>query len=149
MRFRFLIGIGIFIILLIMWYDQSRDFFFFEEGKSITVWKRLGGACYIIPGRYYSPLKPSGCYVSTTSNGNFCVVWESTEDLIYSGHGQIVSDDTELNERQFKHYSSNEAFYDSLYKITGGNYRRFKDEVDYLCIDILESYIVSKGNAPD
>lgn len=41
---------------------------------SITVWKRLGNECYILPGKYNGILVPSGTYMKITSTGSIAVI---------------------------------------------------------------------------
>jgi len=47
------------ITLLVTWFGESRKFFCLEDGNCVTVWKTFNG-CYIIPGKYYGIVKPSG-----------------------------------------------------------------------------------------
>lgn len=34
--------------LPVLLYQQSRRFYCFKEGRCVTVWKRIGGVCYIV-----------------------------------------------------------------------------------------------------
>ena len=47
--FKILIVLVCFIAGLFLWFDQSRSFFKATNGEYITMWKRYGGACYLIP----------------------------------------------------------------------------------------------------
>ena len=64
------LGVGYFLLvtlLLILWIDQSRSVYCSSAG-CITVWRRLGGRCYVIHGKYYWIRPPtSSSYVSTVN----------------------------------------------------------------------------------
>ncbi len=53
---KFLLVSATIIGILFIWYDQSRSFFKATNGEYITMWKRYGGTCYLIPGKYYGIL---------------------------------------------------------------------------------------------
>lgn len=59
------------ILLFLVWMHLSRSFYCLEKGKCVTVWKRLGNECYIIPGKYYGLIKPSGNYIKTNNTQLF------------------------------------------------------------------------------
>ncbi|SFT46838.1 hypothetical protein SAMN05421857_1205 [Chryseobacterium formosense] len=60
--------------LLVVYYqlDYKRYFIKSSDGKKVfTVWQRVGNNCYIIPGKYYSPFKPSKNYIQTKNYRNY------------------------------------------------------------------------------
>lgn len=62
------------IIILFGYYqfDYKRHFIESSDGKKVfTVWQRIGNRCYIIPGKYYSPFKPSTNYIQTKNYRNY------------------------------------------------------------------------------
>jgi hypothetical protein len=60
----FITLVGI-IGLLFVWNEQSRSFFKATNGEYVTMWKRWGGTCYLIPGKYYGITKPTDNYIET------------------------------------------------------------------------------------
>lgn len=42
-----------FIAAFLVWFDLSRAFYCLSDDKCVTVWKRLGNKCYVVPGKYY------------------------------------------------------------------------------------------------
>jgi hypothetical protein len=60
---------------LFVWYDQSRSFFKATNGQYITMWKRYGGTCYLIPGKYYGITKPKDGYIETSNLGYLTVYY--------------------------------------------------------------------------
>lgn len=64
----------VFVLLLIVYYqlDYKRYFIESSDGKKVfTVWQRIGNNCYIIPGKYYLPFKPSENYILTKNYRNY------------------------------------------------------------------------------
>lgn len=62
------------IVILFAYYhiDYKRHFIESTDGKKVfTVWQRIGNRCYIIPGKYYSPFKPSKNYIQTKNYRNY------------------------------------------------------------------------------
>ncbi|MDW3195742.1 MAG: hypothetical protein R8G66_25430 [Cytophagales bacterium] len=48
--------------------------------KYITIWTSSNNRCYVIPGKYYSPFKPSEDYIETLNHRNyFGIVWASDD----------------------------------------------------------------------
>lgn len=62
------------VLLLIVYYqlDYKRYFIESSDGKKVfTVWQKIGNRCYVIPGKYYSPFKPSKNYIQTKNYRNY------------------------------------------------------------------------------
>ncbi len=133
-------------LLLLTWFDQSRTFYCLPGDKCITVWKRIGGICYVIPGKYFSLFKPNNSHVRTSNGGGFTVIWENSEDLIISSHVPVEIISRPSDKVRIKLYSSNEVLFDSLYTSYDGKYRRFKEGVEYINVDILENYAINKSD---
>ena len=70
------------ILVLILYYaiDYRRHFITDGDNKSFTIWERVGNRCLIIPGRYYSPFKPSNGYIETVNYLNYIGVVFNTQD---------------------------------------------------------------------
>ena len=80
-----ILRIGILFVLIcamiVMW-DQKRRFVQFPKaGKGITIWKRIGGKCYIILGRYNGILSPSDNYIHTSNVNAVRLVQDSDAKL--------------------------------------------------------------------
>ena len=70
------------VLLTSYYYTGYRRFFISDRTgeKHITVWTSFNNRCYVIPGKYYSPFKPSDNYIETVNHRNyFGIVWDSTD----------------------------------------------------------------------
>lgn len=133
--------LGIFIGLF-LWYDQSRSFFKATNGEYITMWKRWGGTCYLIPGKYYGVTKPKDNYIETknTSSGDF--IWNDKDSkyILFSGdeNCKIVNNDS--TKVRIINYLEEKQKNDSVYIERQGHYNVYKKSLIRLGIDILEGY---------
>jgi hypothetical protein len=78
--------LGLIIILFLYYHiDYKRDFVSNnEKTKFFTIWKRLGNRCYIIPGKYLSPFRPSKNFIATVSYRNYIgVIWDTKDKYEY------------------------------------------------------------------
>ena len=50
-----------------------------NQSKYITLWKRLGGDCYIIPGMYKSIYKPENNYLTTKNDSYLYLIWDPSD----------------------------------------------------------------------
>lgn len=129
--------------VLFLWYDQSRSFFKATNGESITMWKRYGGTCYLIPGKYYGIMKPKDGYVETRNKNEYVVfLWENNKpnDLLYFGDIEDKIYNTDKTHFRIINYLDNKQKNDSLYIEEYGHYGRYKKGVIFLSINILEGY---------
>lgn len=81
---KYLKVIIILLFALIIYYqvDYKRHFITSKDNsKSFTIWQRFGNECYIIPGKYYSPIKPNSNYIETVNYRNYIGVIFNTEDI--------------------------------------------------------------------
>lgn len=131
------------ITLILVVFDQSRSIYCLAESKCVTVWKRLGNKCYIIPGKYYGIFKPSDNFVFTTNTNAITIIAvdsTSVDYAIYNDFGKEI----ELNFSNYnvKYYPLNErdSFIDNYY-ING----HIKKGVKYMQIDIGENLIIVNG----
>jgi hypothetical protein len=80
---RLLLIFSILIIVVLIWYGESRKFFCLNNSKCVTVWKTYNNVCYIVPGKYYGLIKPSSrSYIKTTNVNNLDIIWKSSSDSI-------------------------------------------------------------------
>ena len=139
-----IIGVILFVIaVLSVWFDQSRSFYCLSESKCVTLWKRLGNKCYIVPGKYYGIFKPSDNYIKTTNTGYVDIIFLNDISLLVD-----IEDDAEIirhpDNNLIELYSNNKAVNDSLYTYFDGKYHKYKDEVEYISIDIKGNYAINK-----
>lgn len=132
------------IVVLLVWFDQSRSFYCLSEDKCVTVWKRLGNKCYIVPGKYYGVLNPSDNFIKMTNTGYIVAIWNNNEGLLID-----IEDNAEIVQKSFGNiliglYNDNKTANDSLYSDFDEGYRRYKKGVDYISIDIKENYATDK-----
>ena len=127
---------------LFIWYDQSRSFFKAINGEYITMWKRWGGTCYLIPGKYYGITKPNGNYIETKniSSGDFIWNDKDLKYVLFSGgeNCKIVNNDP--TKVKIINYLEEKQKNDSVYTEKQGHYNVYKKGVIRLGIDILEGY---------
>ncbi|MFC3197061.1 hypothetical protein ACFOET_05500 [Parapedobacter deserti] len=138
-------GVILFLMVaLLVWFDQSRSFYCLSENKCVTVWKRLGNKCYIVPGKYYGIFKPSDNYIKTTNTGYVDVIFLNDISLLVD-----IEDNAKIIRHPGKNlielYSNNKAVNDSLYTYFDGKYHKYKNEVEYISIDIKENYAINKA----
>ncbi len=141
--FKILIVLVCVIVGLFLWFDQSRSFFKATNGEYITMWKRYGGTCYLIPGKYYGVTKPKDGYIETTNKNEYIdFLWLNNKpnDLLYYGN----ADDKIYNKGRLafriSNYLDNKQKNDSLFTEKKGHYSNYKKEVIHLGINILEGY---------
>jgi hypothetical protein len=127
------------LLILLVWYDQSRSFYCIDNNKCVTVWKRIGGDCYILPGKYFGIIKPSNQYVKTTTTAEVGIIWDRLTILVDATKpSQIVPG--EKNEIIIKDYNANKAHNDSIYTVFDGQYVNYKNSIDFIIIDVKEGY---------
>lgn len=136
--------LGVFLGLF-LWYDQSRSFFKATNGEYITMWKRWGGTCYLIPGKYYGITKPKDGYIETSNLGYLTIYYsdklpnlillrkESNNDYKFSNP---------INKKYlFEDYISNKEKYKPIiYKENAEEFSDINKDASFLSINILEGY---------
>ncbi|MGG7549798.1 hypothetical protein ACQ7CX_04165 [Chryseobacterium arthrosphaerae] len=141
--FKILIILVCFIAGVFLWFDQSRSFFKATNGEYITMWKRYGGTCYLIPGKYYGVTKPEDGYIETKNKNEYIdFLWLNNKpnDLLYYGN---VDDKIYNKDRlpfRIYNYLDNKQKNDSLFTDKKGHYSNYKKGVIHLSINILEGY---------
>lgn len=118
---------GVFLGLFI-WYDQSRSFFKATNGEYVTMWKRYGGICYLIPGKYYWITRPVQNYIETENKASGDFIWanKSSKYVLFSSgkNYKIVNNDS--TKITLINYSDDEKQNDSLYTEKKGDYSIYK-----------------------
>jgi hypothetical protein len=134
------------IILILVGINESRRFICLNDGKCITIWKTFNG-CYVIPGKYYGCLKPSDKnYIEATSKGSFAIIWPKKSRTVivdFSENYKIVNQS--LSYEKINDYNSNKTHNDSLFTKVQGHYRVYKDNVEFITVDLNDYFVSNSG----
>lgn len=141
-----ILGVAIYLVINTLTSDGVKSFYCFSNGKCITVWKKTDGEKYIIFGKYESRKTPLDNYIKI-SNLNSDYV-----DVIFVNSNKLLID-VEDNAKAVQKssnglmelYRDNKTLNDSLYTYFDGKYRRYKEDVDYISINIKENYAIDKS----
>ncbi len=134
-------------LLVFLWFNQSRSFYCIGSDRCITVWKRLGNVCYIIPYKYYglSPLKQN--YIKLSNTADITFYWSDSLDnkIIFRTDSKFFlennSEETLLN------------YYDSvlhlkleevIYHHDAKRIKDVKPNVGYINVDIRSNHARDK-----
>lgn len=136
-------------IVFLVWLDQSRSFYCLSEDKCVTVWKRLGNKCFIIPGKYYGVLSPTVEHIRTTNNQYLTLYF--ADDL----PGRIIVRNQSDSEREgyeivesskgrlgFVEYTDDLKMI--LYKPGAKKFSDVVRTANYMDLDIKENYAIDK-----
>lgn len=129
--------------------NGSKSFYCLSEDKCITVWKKGNNSAFIIRGKYDSAKTPSDDYVKLINITN-AVDWYAS--IIFTKDDKllvdVVDDNTKVISKSSKGvielYNNKKTLNDSLYTYFDGKYRRYRNKVEYISIDIKENYITDK-----
>lgn len=143
--FKILIVLVCVIAGLFLWFDQSRTFFKATNGEYITMWKRYGGTCYLIPGKYYGITKPKDGYVETSNLGYLTVYYSDKLPNLILLNKESNYDYKSFNPINKKYLFEDYALNNGKYKpiIYKENAKKFSDinnDASFLSINILEGY---------
>lgn len=128
--------------MLYLWLDQSRSFYCLSDGKCVTVWKRVGGICYIITEKYYGLFEPKE-YIETENLNAITLLIDSqsTYDYIlsndYGKRLEIIAPNANI---KYFPYADRDDFKRSYYLDN-----KIKKGIKYLQIDIGENLVVLNG----
>ena len=113
---KFFITITILAMLVFVW-SQFRHFYIVNN-TPFTVWKKVGGYCYIIPGRYYSFKNPKKDYIRVSNTGCLFICLKKDSTLIVFNNRYIDSDSVYINLKNYKfeYYSPNPRSLDEIEK---------------------------------
>jgi hypothetical protein len=138
------------VVLLLLWISEKRKFYAVGNGKYVTVWKTVGGVCYIIPDKYYGFLRPSTSFIETT-NDNYLVLFFSDEfpdTIIYWENRQgkfIKIDNKSTGKEVFVDYMSNhDSLRNIIYNPNPKTVRDLKNNAYLLDIDIESNSAFNK-----
>jgi len=127
------------------YYDQSRKYFCISEDKCVTVWKRVGGTCYIISGKYTGWFKPKDDYIKTCNLSDLDIVWidQLPNSIIIQqqSYYQYTIVNKNTNNLHIYRYENNpDKFHSLIYNVGVTKYNDIKAGVFRLSIDVRENY---------
>lgn len=139
------------VAIMLIWFDQSRSFYCLSENRCITVWKRLGNKCYIIPDKYYGVFNPTDNYIRTT-NTQYLTLYFSThipKTIIVRNQGNSTG---EVGEYEIVNILKNiveivdysEEYKKILYKPNALNFIDVESQTEYIDLGIKENYATDK-----
>lgn len=146
--------VGIFLLIVIVflvWFDQSRSFYCLTSGDCVTVWKRLGNKCYVIPGKYYGVFKPSSSFIETTNSQYLTLYFtdELPEKIVVrnqgsskSQHGGYVINNKEKSNWEIVEYSDD--YKPLIYNPEAQKFNDVKAGANYIDLDIKQNYAINK-----
>ena len=113
---KFFITIMVLAMFVFVW-SQFRHFYIVNN-ISFTVWKRVGGYCYVIPGRYYSLKKPKKDYIRVSNVGSLLICLKNDSSLVLFNNRYIDNDSVYINFKNYKfeYYSPNSRSIDVITK---------------------------------
>lgn len=113
---KFFITIMVFAMFVFVW-SQFRHFYIVNN-ISFTVWKRVGGYCYVMPGRYYSLKKPKKDYIRVSNVGSLLICLKNDSSLVLFNNRYIDNDSVYINFKNYKfeYYSPNFRSIDEIKK---------------------------------
>tara|TARA_R110002050_G_scaffold152322_1_gene279754 strand:- start:395 stop:823 length:429 start_codon:yes stop_codon:yes gene_type:complete len=131
-------------------FNGVRSFYCLSEDKCITIWKTESNSAFIILGKYNSAKTPSDDYIKLIDITNAVdwyasVIFTKDDKLLID----VVDDNTKVISQSSKGtielYNNNKTLNDSLYTYFDGKYRRYKNDVEYISIDIKQNYATDKS----
>jgi hypothetical protein len=135
------------IVLIVIWFGESRRFFCLEDGSCVTVWKTYNNACYIIPGKYYGIIKPSSKYIES-SNTNLLTIYFSKElprSLIVQCEQEVKINNEKTDAFTFYRYETDTNKCNNLLYLPSAKKRSdMKSVAGLMDIDIRENYALDK-----
>jgi len=142
------IGLWLICVLIasVLIFDQYRRVWCLSSGKCITVWKRIGGDCYIMPYKYYLLSKPFDNYIRTSNTGLISVVWEDDRIVYVDGSDEFEIINQNSRAICILSYEENKSRNDSVFTDIIDGYRQYKEDVIYFSIDIEENWARYKNN---
>ncbi|MDQ3191692.1 MAG: hypothetical protein M3Q58_08870 [Bacteroidota bacterium] len=124
-----------FIALAYYFIDYKRDFIHNKEkSEYITLWCRYGN-CYVIPGKYYSPLPPKDNFIKTVFYRNYIgIIWKPQDNYKHkiSFYNQYEEVNLDPNIKTYKKNTDLMFEYNILDSISSFNNENFyNDSADY------------------
>jgi hypothetical protein len=81
---KIILAVIVVIISLFIWYGESRKFFKLTNGEYVTLWKTYNNTSFIVHGKYYGLLPPSGNHIRTSNINSLSIYMRRDKiDTIY------------------------------------------------------------------
>lgn len=130
-------------LCLFLMYEKRSFYYNSDKTKCITVWKKFGGKCVVVPKKYIGLGNPDTEYFETTNRNSLTIIWEKNgkfDIIILNNYGYKL--DLHFKNTKVKYYQSNnrKGFNKSYYL---GN--KIKPQCEYLMIDIGENWAILNG----
>lgn len=151
---RIVLLLVVLIAALLLYFDQSRRFYCAGKNRCITVWKRVGGICYIIPGKYYGLIKPSDNYIKTTNvssrfgNNYFTFFFtdEMPNTIMFNTEGEFEIKNSDKGKIVFLDYHEDVKRLDKILYIQNAKETDdLKENADLILLDTKENYATDKN----
>lgn len=124
--------------------QEKRSFYYnSDKTRCITVWKRFGGRCIVVPRKYIGLGKPNGEYLETTNLNSLTFIWEKYgkyDLIVFNSYGFEVN--LNFKNTKVKYFGSNER---ELFIRTYYFNNKVKPEFEYLMADIAENWGIVNG----
>lgn len=124
--------------------QEKRSFYYnSDKTRCITVWKRFGGKCIVVPRKYIGLGKPNGEYLETTNLNSLTFIWEKYgkyDLIVFNSYGFEVN--LNFKNTKVKYFGSNER---ELFIRTYYFNNKVKPEFEYLMADIAENWGIVNG----
>jgi hypothetical protein len=144
---RNLIVFATLLFVVAVWYGESRKFYCLDNGRCITIWKTYNNVCFIVPGKYYGIVKPSGNYIES-SNTNLLTIYFSKEmprSLIIQCEQELKINNEKTDAFTFYRYETDTGRFNSLLYFSSAKKRSdMKSGAGLMYIDIHENYALDK-----
>ncbi|MCF2489884.1 hypothetical protein [Dyadobacter sp. CY347] len=136
---------AIFAIFLIC-RDQTRTFYCLPNGQCVTVWKRMGNNCYIIPDKYYGIFTPSLSHIETSNTQYLTLYFNDNypKSIVVRNQGNITGKREikiiiyPYGDWKLSGYSEDNR--SVFYERNARKFRDVKAHIDYIDLDIKENY---------
>jgi hypothetical protein len=130
-------------------FDQSRSFYCLSDARCITVWKRVGGACYVVNGKYYGLFKPSKSFLKTTNTQSFTFYFidEFPTKIFVKDQGSTLGGIKNFiikNKNIFEFIEYDPSIDALIYQDGTTKFNEVRESVGYIDLDIKENYAVDK-----
>jgi len=130
--------------LIFLYFHEKRDYHYLDKDHCITVWKRFGGHCYIVPGKYTGWLAPDKDYLLTDNRNAITIVYdpESSEDYIISNdYGFPIKLDTTTIKLKLYSSKQRQQYVNRVYE----GHELIQPPKKYVMLDIKEGYVILNG----
>lgn len=144
-KVKLLIGTILVFVVSIILIDCQKIHYSIDGNKSLTVWKRIGGKCYVFPYNYSGMFIPNDNYVITDSKlESMDIIFDSiSSTILVSGRNfDIVTNKSGIN--KITSYNDDKNRNDKLFTYKDGNYYKYKSDVEFITLYIKENYAKNK-----